>query len=110
MILRSLYGVPSLLQLLRLLDELGDVVGHVDLSDSQRRVGLVKMFLDVVVGGELRRNLLDEQGPGEVDVHVLEVVRFGELLHPHDGQEEENESKDVVGIEVRGPREREIRY
>ena len=57
------------------------------------------MAPDGLVGGKVGRNVLDQQRPGESNVHILEAERSGELLHPHDGQREEEKGQDVVGKE-----------
>ena len=79
------------------------MIGLVDSSDSEVWVGLGKMAPDVVVSREMRRNVSDQQGLVESDVHVLEVERLGELLHPQNGQEEEEKCEDVVSKEIIGP-------
>ena len=81
------------------------MIGHVDLDDSEGRVGLIKMAPDVPVGGQMGRNVLDQQRPGESNVDILEAERSGELLHPKDSHHEEEKGQDVVGKEKTGPAE-----
>ena len=79
------------------------MVGHVDLGDSEGRVGLVKVTPDDLVSRQVRRNVFDEESLGESILHILEVERSGELLHPHDDHDEEKKGQDVVDKEITGP-------
>ena len=99
--LAKLFRVPHISQLFRPLDQLLDVVGHVDLGHMKVWVSFIEVSPYYLICGHVEGDLLYQESPCQYQADVFEMEIHGELLHKDDGDWKENEGEDGVDVEQR---------
>ena len=99
--LAKLFRVPHISQLFRPLDQLLDVVGHVDLGHMKVWVSFIEVSPYQLVCGHVEGYFLYHESPCQHQADVFKTEFRGELLHEDDGDWKEKEGEDGVDVEQR---------